>query len=287
MWALESMRSITKDKLNAVCTPIPPPQSADTGEAASGLPHIQDPPGPPEAKASPQRVWARGGMRSAQSATRNGVWSEGGVCEQSKGCGGEGTRTRGASPICNFPHGGRHRVSGGLRDRGLGSVPGVPREPLQVSRVEGPGLHKPVREESHAGGPLAWKNKTRFNSGGSPDTARSDLILSEVKIGAPRPHFNLPTHCSRRGKPVRHQSEVQIPAGKAAALPWRGHGTEHLWGQCTFCPRPGWLGLTTLPRDQGRKVTADLKEAAHSQACSEVPEVTLLPKEIIYQGIDI
>lgn len=82
------------------------------------------------------------------------MWSEGGVCEPSKGCGGEGMRrTRRASPICNFPHGGSDRVSGGLWDRGLGSLPGVLREPLQVSRVEGPGLHKPVREESQAGRP--------------------------------------------------------------------------------------------------------------------------------------
>lgn len=64
-------------------------------------------------------------------------------------------------------------------------------------------------------------------------------------------------------------------------------GPEHLWGQCEFRPGTGWLGLTTLPRDQGCKVTADLKEAARSRACSEVPEVTLLPKEIMYQGVDI
>lgn len=59
----------------------------------------------------------------------------------------------GALPICNFPHGGSDRVRGGLCGRGLGGLPGAIGEPLQVSRVEGPGLHEPVRAESHAGGP--------------------------------------------------------------------------------------------------------------------------------------
>lgn len=42
-----------------------PPPSADTGEAASRLPASRTLPDPPEAKASPQRVWAPGGPRSA------------------------------------------------------------------------------------------------------------------------------------------------------------------------------------------------------------------------------
>lgn len=49
-------------------------------------------------------------------------------------------------PICNFPHSGSYRVRSGWRDRGLGSLPGGPGEPLQVSGVEGPGFHKPVRK---------------------------------------------------------------------------------------------------------------------------------------------
>lgn len=135
---------------------------------------------------------------------------------------------------------------------------------------------------------MGRKNRTPVNSaeaaGASPDRAWSDLILSEGKTGAPRLHFNLATRCS---KPLRHQSDVKIPVGRAADLPWRGYGTEHLWGQGKFCPGTGWLGLATLPRDQGCKVMADLKEAARSRACSEVAQVTLLPEEIMYQGVDI
>lgn len=54
-------------------------------------------------------------------------------------------------PICNFPHSGSYRARSGWRDRGLGSLSGGPGEPLQVSSVEGPGFHKPVREVSHGG----------------------------------------------------------------------------------------------------------------------------------------
>lgn len=47
-----------------------PPPSADTGEAASRLPASRTLPDPPEAKASPQRVWAPGGTHSAWPLTR-------------------------------------------------------------------------------------------------------------------------------------------------------------------------------------------------------------------------
>lgn len=56
-----------------------------------------------------------------------------------------------ALPICNFPHGGSYRMSSGWCNRGLGSHPGGPRELLQVSSVEGPGFHQPVRKENHRG----------------------------------------------------------------------------------------------------------------------------------------
>lgn len=46
MWALERICSITKGKVNAVCTPtsLSRPQPADTGEATNGL--TATPPGP-------------------------------------------------------------------------------------------------------------------------------------------------------------------------------------------------------------------------------------------------
>lgn len=131
-----------------------PPPSADTGEAASRLPRIQDSPGPPRGQGQPSARLGSG-RHALSLALDEAVRSEGGVCEQSRAeaAVGKGGGPDGALPICNFPHGGSDRVRGGLCGRGLGGLPGAIGEPLQVSRVEGPGLHEPVRAESHAGGP--------------------------------------------------------------------------------------------------------------------------------------
>lgn len=214
------------------------------------------------------------------------MWSEGGICKQSKG-----------------PRWGRHEENpAGLTDLRLStrwerlcsrwSVRPWSGQPAGCPRRTSAG--KPCRrtwtpQACEGGEPrreaVSTENRTPVNTaeaaGRSPVGAWSDLTLSEVTAGAPRPHFDLSTHCSRSGKPLRHQPEVRIPAGKAADRPGEAMG-QHPWGLCKLCPGARWLGLATLPRDQGCNVTADLKEA-----CSEAPEVTLLPKEIIYQGVDI
>lgn len=55
---------------------------------------------------------------------------------------GKGEENRVALPVCNFPRGGSDRIRSNWRNRGLGSLPGGPSEPLQVSSIEGPGFHK-------------------------------------------------------------------------------------------------------------------------------------------------
>lgn len=132
-----------------------PPPSADTGEAASRLPRIQDSPGHPRGQGQPSARLGSGWHALSPSAGQGAECGLKGVsasrAEAAVGKGGG--EPDGALPICNFPHGGSDRVRGGLCGRGLGGLPGAIGEPLQVSRVEGPGLHEPVRAESHAGGP--------------------------------------------------------------------------------------------------------------------------------------
>lgn len=182
-----------------------------------------------------------------------------GFCEQRKSWGGEGTRRTGTGlPICNLPHSGSYRVRSGWRDRGLGSLPGGPGEPLQVSSVEGPGFHKPEGSEPRRRGSEYGENSRR--------TKYLNLVLSyphEVKIGVLVPHVNLSSHCSSCGKALWHQSDMTIPSGKAANLPWRGYGTAPL-ATLLALPVDRMAGSDHLPQRPKHTVAADFKEAACS-----------------------
>lgn len=62
-------------------------------------------------------------------------------------------------------------------------------------------------------------------------------------------------------------------------MPWRGYGTAPL-ATLLALPVDRMAGSDHLPQRPKHTVAADFKETACSQACTEVPEGTLVPKEI-------
>lgn len=95
-----------------------------------------------------------------------------------------------ALPVGNFPRGGSDRIRSDWRNRGLGSLPGGPSKPLQVSGIEGPGFHKPARDERHGGGAVStetqnpranpWQER-RLGGGRSSDRRLTEKYLNLVQ----------------------------------------------------------------------------------------------------------